>query len=81
MINVDYLKRLGLHGGRLVWRVFLILLPVLGYSLWKMFTKIVSNLSEGEKEDVDIPFGYLDEYGTPEYTNITDAQWGAYYKK
>lgn len=33
MNKLDYIKRLGLQGSRLGWRVFMILLPVVGYSL------------------------------------------------
>ena len=40
MLTFDYLKRLGLHGSRLLWRVFMILVPVIGYSFWQAFKEM-----------------------------------------
>ncbi len=79
MIDMNYFKRLGLHGGRLVWRLAMIILPFLGYSIWQMAISLFSNKSADHSDEPD--FGYLDDYGTPEYSNTTDAQWPAYYKK
>ncbi len=78
MSNMNYLKRLSFHGGKLVWRVAAIMLPVIGYSFWKM---LISSNIEDEIESDEPEFGYLDNFGTPEYSNVTDAQWEAYYEK
>ena len=43
MNHLDYLKRLGLQGGRLLWRVLMILGPVVGYSLWQMIKARVTH--------------------------------------
>ena len=43
MLTFDYLKRLGLHGSRLLWRVFMILVPVIGYSFWQAFKETFSS--------------------------------------
>ena len=79
MLTFAYLKRLGLHGSRLLWRVFMIPAPVIGYSFWRAFKEMLVAEQDVPKDDDEPPFGYLDSYGTPEYSNVTDAQWGAYY--
>lgn len=79
MLNLNYLKRLGLHGSRLLWRVFMILVPVIGYSFWQAFKAMLVEEKAAPNENQEPPFGYLDTYGTPEYSNVTDAQWSAYY--
>lgn len=79
MFNLNYLKRLSLHGSRFVWRVLMIFLPVVGYSLIEAVKKSTAG-TDAPPYDEEPPFGYLDHYGTPEYSNTTDAQWAAYYK-
>ena len=59
MLTFDYLKRLGLHGSRLLWRVFMILAPVIGYSFWRAFKEMLVAEQDVPKDDDEPPFGYL----------------------
>ncbi|GKS95588.1 hypothetical protein [Acidovorax sp. SUPP2825] len=48
----------------------------------KIFLFILSTAPDFEEEkeaETSVPEGYLDRYGTPTYTNVTDAQWEHYY--
>ena len=51
MNHVDYLKRLGLQGGRLVWRVLMILGPVVGAALWQVVRAGASAYAEQEERN------------------------------
>ncbi|HRL52807.1 MAG TPA: hypothetical protein PK805_01060 [Acidovorax temperans] len=62
MNHVDYLKRLGLQGGRLMWRVLMILGPVVGYSLWEAF----KGMAQAHADTV--------ENGPPEILSRWDAE-------
>ena len=81
MIDMNYFKRLGQHGGRLVWRILIIFVPFVAYSIFNMLRSIIFTPMEDDYETEKPKFGYLDKYGTPEYSNTTDAQWEAYYNK
>lgn len=73
MKTLKYLKRLGLHGGMLVWRVLLIL---------GAFVLELLSLLELEKRahdgDDDPPHGVHSD-GTPWPENTAHEQWDVYY--
>jgi hypothetical protein len=50
--NMAYLKRLGLHGGRLAWRVLMILASVTAYSLWEMIKHPPVALNQDDEHPV-----------------------------
>lgn len=75
--TLSYFKRLGLHGSRLLWRVLMVLVTVVGYSLVKAAKSIFSR-EEDEEENPHAPFGvYAD--GTPWDSNVTHTDWEACY--
>ena len=77
MNHLDYLKRLGLQGGRLVWRVLMILGPVVGYSFWQAIKSAATD--SGNKPDDEEPkHGYYSD-GTPWVENTSHEQWEFYY--
>ena len=77
MNHVDYLKRLGLQGGRLVWRVLMILGPVVGYSLWQLIKSAAAE-SGNQSDEKEPKHGYYSD-GTPWVENVAHPQWEAYY--
>lgn len=74
--NMQFLKRLGWNGGKLVWRVFMILLPVVLYSLWQALKNVFLHLDTHEQEQEDYGV-YAD--GTPWVENIEHESWEAIY--
>lgn len=74
--NMQFLKRLGWNGGKLVWRVFMILLPVVLYSLWQALKNVFLHLDTHEQEKEEYGH-YLN--GAPWDSNVSDGQWEAYY--
>lgn len=76
MLNLNYLKRLTLHGSRLVWRVLMIFLPVVGYSFWQAI-KGVAGASDSIPEE-KIEHGLYSD-GSPWLENTSHPQWEAYY--
>ena len=77
MLNLNYLKRLGLHGSRLLWRVFMILVPVIGYSFWQALKEMLASSSDDQHQAGEEWGEYAD--GSPWYSNISHPQWSAYY--
>ncbi len=79
MNHFNYLKRLGRQGGRLMWRVLMILGPVVGYSIWQsmrsMFTA-ADQLHNSSKEE----YGEFPD-GTPWVENIEHEAWESVYGK
>mgnify|MGYP000013854070 CR=1 FL=1 len=73
--NMAYLKRLGLHGGRLAWRVLMILASVAAYSLWEMIKHPPVALNQDSEETnhwwEEGRHGYYSD-GTPWPENNTD---------
>lgn len=76
MLNLNYLKRLGLRGGRLVWRVLMILVPVIGYSFWQAMKEMM--LSQKELRDEHQERGEFED-GTPYLENTTHPMWEYYW--
>lgn len=77
MNHVDYLKRLGLQGGRLVWRALMILGPVVRYSLWQLIKSAAAE-SGNQSDEKEPKHGYYSD-GTPWVENVAHPQWEAYY--
>ena len=80
MIDMNYFKRLGLHGGRLVWRVFAIVGGVVSASLVNGLREAFTHLGE---ETSTVPESKFGEYrdGSPWPENITHSDWEALYGK
>ncbi len=78
MLNLNYLKRLGLHGGRLVWRVMAILVPVVGGALWNALRETFAR--QAEQREPESEYGVFAD-GTPWVENVEHEQWEAYYGK
>lgn len=79
MLNLDYLKRLGRNGTRLGWRVLMILLPVVGYSLWQAVKQMLGTTQIAAREEKEEYGEYPD--GSPYVENSSHSQWEAYYGK
>ena len=77
MLNLNYLKRLGLHGSRLLWRIFMILVPVIGYSFWQAFKEMLAGTGNVRNESSEEHGVFAD--GTPWLENSSHSQWEAYY--
>lgn len=75
--NMQFLKRLGWNGGKLLWRVFMILLPVVLYSLWQALANLFRQLDFDQEEGV-----YHDGTPMPHNTSHPDwpLHWGDYYE-
>ncbi len=73
MLNLNYLKRLGLHGSRLLWRVFMILVPVIGYSFWQALKEMLAS-SDEVREEHDEEYGVFAD-GSPWYENRAHEDW------
>ena len=76
MFNLNYLKRLTLHGSRLVWRVGLIIVPVIGYSLWEAIKGSLSH-STNEKPIIG---SYMEAWEAFDRGQIGAAEM-AYYRE
>ena len=70
MFNLNYLKRLTLHGSRLVLRVVLIILPVIGHSLWEALKGVVTIHGGTIKDPTD---------RAPQPHEIDHPDWGIYW--
>lgn len=79
MVDLNYLKRLGLHGGRLGWRVLMILLPVIWYSLWQSIKQTFA-ATQNSHEEIPEEYGEYPD-GSPYLENSSHSQWEAYYGK
>ncbi|HRL52859.1 MAG: hypothetical protein KA222_00085 [Pseudoxanthomonas sp.] len=79
MLNLDYLKRLGRNGGKLGWRVLMLLLPVVGYSLWQAVKQMFGTTQIAAKEEQE-EYGVHSD-GTPWVENIEHEAWEALYGK
>ena len=79
MLNLNYLKRLGLHGSRLLWRVFMITVPVIGYSFWQAVKEMLASSSE-MKEEAREEFGVFSD-GSPWVENVEHEAWESLYGK
>ena len=80
MFNLNYLKRLTLHGSRLVWRVGLILLPVIGHSLWEALKSSLSNSSNDNDHPNVVIGSYMEAWEAFDRGQIGAAEM-AYYRE
>ena len=78
MFNLNYLKRLAVHGSRLIGRVFMILLPVVGNSLWAALKGVIGGASSTSQEAAE--YGVYSD-GTPWVENIEHEAWETVYGK
>ncbi len=77
MIDMNYFKRLGLHGGRLVWRVVLILAFACFGAVATIARMALGNSSPHEEDES--PF---EEYfNLPDIGDVGHADWQGLYGK
>lgn len=79
-----YAKRFGLHGSRLVWRVCMIVMPVIGYAFWQMFQTIpiaLWNFLRSMPHEPIVNKTVYGEYpdGTPWFENVEHEAWANVY--
>jgi len=67
MIDMNYLKRLGLHGGRLMWRVAQILSVA-------VFSGLLKYIRDSRQSETD-----YDENDTPQPHEFEHPDWGIYW--
>lgn len=79
MNHLDDLKRLGLQGGRLLWRVLMILGPVVGYSVGQAMKSMLAGATDVENRSKEEYGEYPD--GTPWVENVEHEAWETLYGK
>lgn len=53
MKAIHFIRRLVIHGSRLLWRVGAILLPVIGVALWEMVSRALqAHADSSEREEI-----------------------------
>lgn len=70
--TLSYFKRLGLHGSRLLWRVLMVLVPLIGYSVIKA---VKFFFSHDENEDVNF------DRAIPDVADVGHPLWDEYWNK
>ncbi len=78
MLNLNYLKRLGLHGGRLVWRALVFLVPALFFWIISLMRRAIAEYSEQDKSIHPSIYSYEEAWDALDKGQIGAAEMSYY---
>lgn len=78
MVDLNYLKRLGLHGGRLGWRVLVLMMPVIAYSFFNLLKSVFASQADSDTENVPSIGSHLEAWEAFDQGKIGAAEMSYY---